>query len=100
MVAGELCYFMSYMFTYGYWHKSFIVFDDLIFFLKDDGQQVYIMKSILMGFEIVSGLWVNFRKSTVVGLGQLHNGKECAEVFGCSMNWLPIDYLGIILGSN
>ncbi|XP_026396487.1 uncharacterized protein LOC113291135 [Papaver somniferum] len=52
-----------------------------------------------VSFETISGLKVNFRKSTIVGLGQMHNGEFCAYLFGCSSKNFPMNYLGIPLGS-
>ncbi|XP_026400275.1 uncharacterized protein LOC113296156 [Papaver somniferum] len=73
--------------------------DDLIVFLKDDEEQIQNLKHILTAFELISGLKVNYRKSTIVGLGQLHNGGICAETFGFSSSNLPMNYLGIPIGS-
>lgn len=68
-------------------------------FLDDNELQVQYLKNILLAFESVSGLRINFRKSTMVGIGQLHNGEMCADLFGCSLSQLPLNYLEIPLGS-
>ncbi|XP_026380197.1 uncharacterized protein LOC113274957 [Papaver somniferum] len=73
--------------------------DDLLVFLKDEEEQIHNLKHILLAFEIISGLKVNFRKSSIVGLGQLHNAEVCAKIFGCNTSLLPMNYLGIPLGS-
>ncbi|XP_026409864.1 uncharacterized protein LOC113304960 [Papaver somniferum] len=58
--------------------------DDFIVFLYDNETQVQNLKNLLIAFETIYGLKVNFKKSTIVGLGQFHNGDACAEIFGCS----------------
>lgn len=73
--------------------------DDIIVFLDDNETQVQNLKSILMAFETISSLKVNYRKSTIVGLGHLYNGDVCADIFRCSSTNLPMNYLGIQLGS-
>ncbi|XP_026410707.1 uncharacterized protein LOC113305930 [Papaver somniferum] len=69
--------------------------DDLIVFLNDDESQIKNLKCILLAFKNISGLKVNFRKSTIVGLGQIHNGEVCADLFGCSSTNFPMNYLRI-----
>ncbi|XP_026383814.1 uncharacterized protein LOC113279336 [Papaver somniferum] len=70
--------------------------DDLVVFLNDDELQVQNLKHILTVFEMISGLKVNYRKSTMVGLGQLHNGEVFADSFGCSSSQLPMNYLEFV----
>ncbi|XP_026410627.1 uncharacterized protein LOC113305846 [Papaver somniferum] len=74
--------------------------DGLIVFLDDTPDQVSNLKNIIFSFELISGLKVNFRKSTIVGIGTDHNGADCARIFGCSLSQWPLNYLGIPLGCN
>ncbi|XP_026445035.1 uncharacterized protein LOC113345474 [Papaver somniferum] len=78
-------------------HLQFV--DDLIVFLDDSEEQVANLKNIFLAFEIISGLKVNFRKSAIAGIGVDHNGASCADIFGCSLATLPINYLGIPFSS-
>ncbi|XP_026433836.1 uncharacterized protein LOC113331332 [Papaver somniferum] len=55
-----------------------------------------VLPSIIVNYQ---GLKVNYRKSAVVGVGDEHNGAECAIAFGCQLDTFPLIYLGIPLGS-
>ncbi|XP_026410319.1 uncharacterized protein LOC113305513 [Papaver somniferum] len=73
--------------------------DDLIVFLDDNCEQVNNLKNVLLGFELVSGLKVNFQKSALVPVGDAVNASDGAVIFGCSITSFPMKYLGIPLGS-
>ncbi|XP_026451585.1 uncharacterized protein LOC113351892 [Papaver somniferum] len=73
--------------------------DDLIVFLDDSCKQVNNLKNVLLGFEHVSGLRVNFQKSALVSVGEAVNAMEGAVIFGCSITTFPMKYLEIPLGS-
>lgn len=73
--------------------------DDLIVFLDGDVEQIQNLKNILLAFELISGLKVNFKKSVVAAVGNVLNTAECALLFGCPMISFPMKYLGIPLGN-
>lgn len=73
--------------------------DDLIVFLDNDVEQIQNLKNILLAFELISGLRVNFKKSVVVVVGNALYTAECALLFGCRMTSFPMKYLGIPLGN-
>lgn len=73
--------------------------DDLMVFLDDSTDQVTNLKNVLFAFQLISDLKVNYRKSAIAGIGDENNGLECADVLGCDLLSLPINYLGIPLGS-
>lgn len=72
--------------------------DDLIVFLDDNVEQIQNLKNILLAFELISGLKVNFKKSVVAAVGNALHTTECALLFGCPLTSFPMKYLGIPLG--
>lgn len=54
---------------------------------------------MLLDFELISGLKVNFRKSAVVDVGNAENVAESASIFGCLIAYFTMKYLGIPLRS-
>ncbi|XP_026396803.1 uncharacterized protein LOC113291493 [Papaver somniferum] len=59
--------------------------DDIVVLLNDEVDQVLNLKNILLSFELISGLKVNFRKSAIVVVGNAQNAVECAASFCCSL---------------
>ncbi|XP_026419594.1 uncharacterized protein LOC113315541 [Papaver somniferum] len=78
-------------------HLEFV--DNLIVFLDDQVEEIQNLKNILLSFELVSGLKVNFKKSAIVAVGNAVNIEANAIIFGCPITTLPMKYLGIPLGS-
>lgn len=68
-------------------------------FLYDNCEQVKNLKKIVLGFELVFGLKVNFKKSAFVPVGNAVNVVESATIFGYQLTSLPMKYLRIPLGS-
>lgn len=58
------------------------------------------IRCILMGFQVVSGLKINFSKYEWVGIRDVEHQPNLAEVMGCKSSNLPIKYLGLPLGAN
>lgn len=59
------------------------------------------MKSILRGFEMVSGLKINFFKSSLIGVNVREDFMEMACNFlNCSRGSVPFNYLGLPVGAN
>jgi len=59
------------------------------------------MKSILRGFEMVSGLKINFLKSSLIGVNVREEFMEMACKFlNCIMGSIPFNYLGLPVGAN
>jgi hypothetical protein len=59
------------------------------------------LKSILRGFEMVSGLKINFWKSSLVGVNVSHDFMRMASAFlNCRVSSLPFKYLGLPVGAN
>lgn len=70
--------------------------DDTILLFQDDLEQARNAKRILIMFQIMSGLKINFHKSEMVRVGMEHDKiKLFEEIFTCGRGSFPIKYLGI-----
>jgi hypothetical protein len=70
--------------------------DDTIMFMKHDLEKAKTTKLILLAFEQLSGLKINFHKSELYCFGEAKDQThEYAELFGCNQGEFPIRYLGI-----
>ena len=63
-------------------------------------EQILNLHCILIWFQLVSGLRVNFTKSSILPVGHLDNIHLLAGVLGCNIDAFPITYLGLPLGAN
>lgn len=74
--------------------------DDTLIFIPTELEKLQNLKRVLCCFELISGLKINFSKSSMVGLqvstGFLSPGAEC---MGCKTDSPPIKYLGLPLSS-
>lgn len=71
---------------------------DTLLFLKADKKMILSLKWILLCFENLSGLKINFDKSEMVALNlDDSEGQELASLLGCKVVELPIMYLGVPL---
>ena len=57
-------------------------------------------EALLVCFEAVSGLKVNFTKSALILVGDVDKLVELADILGCRMASLPLKYLGLPLGAS
>nr|XP_023874649.1 uncharacterized protein LOC111987174 [Quercus suber] len=73
--------------------------DDTLIFCDADLDQILILRMILIWFEVVSGLKINFGKSELVPVGAVHNIELLLIVLGCKQGTLPMKYLGLPLGA-
>lgn len=75
--------------------------DDTILFCNNDRVELANIKRILRCFQLMSGLKINFSKSSICGVKLCDQAvKELALVMGCKIEKLPIKYLGLPLGAN
>nr|KYP72703.1 Transposon TX1 uncharacterized [Cajanus cajan] len=75
--------------------------DDTIFIGEANLDNVKTMKVILRCFELVSGLKVNFAKSSLGGVGvNTEVMISYAEQIHCKLSPIPFQYLGIPIGAN
>ncbi|KAL4351250.1 hypothetical protein GQ457_06G036320 [Hibiscus cannabinus] len=73
--------------------------DDLIIFCRDNESQIRNIVRILRGFELVSGLQINLRKSKLLGINVEESLVDSwASIFHCKSEKLPCLYLGLPLG--
>ncbi|KAL4295459.1 hypothetical protein GQ457_12G031020 [Hibiscus cannabinus] len=73
--------------------------DDLLVFCEASGSQVLAVKRVLRVFELASGLRLNLKKSKVFGMNvDQEILLSWANSIGCSMGFLPTEYLGLPLG--
>jgi len=72
--------------------------DDTILLMEDDLEEARNLKLVLVAFEKLSGLKINFHKSELFCFGEAKGkGKEYVELFGCVEGSFPFKYLGIPL---
>ncbi|KAL5184207.1 hypothetical protein HKD37_17G047952 [Glycine soja] len=75
--------------------------DDTIFFGEATLENVQVLKAILRTFEVVSGLKINFAKSSFGAFGKDDQWRQmAANYLNCSQLALPFVYLGIPIGAN
>ncbi|XP_058216715.1 uncharacterized protein LOC131327580 [Rhododendron vialii] len=75
--------------------------DDTILFCNNDLEEMGNIKRILRCFQLMSGLKINYSKSSVCGVKiQREDVQALAQVMGCRVESLPIKYLGLPLGAN
>ncbi|KHN19285.1 hypothetical protein glysoja_012205, partial [Glycine soja] len=75
--------------------------DDTIFFGEASMKNVKVLKAILRTFEVVSGLKINFAKSSFGAFGRDDQWRQMAATYlNCSQLALPFVYLGIPIGAN
>lgn len=80
-------------------HLQFV--DDTMLFCKNNLEELKVIKGILLSFELMSGLKINFAKSQICGIGiSEEEMKTFADVFKCKVVCLPIKYLGLPLGAD
>ena len=70
--------------------------DDTILFMEHDLEKARNMKLLLLAFEQVFGLKINFHKSELFCFGEaLNDHEQYMRIFGCLTGDFPINYLGI-----
>ena len=75
--------------------------DDTIMFCHPDIHSLVNIKKTLIIFQLISGLQINFHKSSIMGI----NIENCwllsaAETLHCKVGHFPISYLGLPVGGN
>jgi hypothetical protein len=75
--------------------------DDTLCIGKATVDNLWAVKAILRGFEMASGLKVNFWKSCLVGVNVSNEFLIMASNFlNCRIGMLPFKYLGLLVGAN
>jgi len=72
-----------------------------MFFCEESYTNVVTLKAILRGFELASGLKINFHKSKLTGINFRRNALDCyAKSLNCVQMGIPFKYLGLEVGGN
>jgi len=75
--------------------------DDTLLFCEAEVSQLCLIKKLLLSFQSLSGLAVNYKKSAFIVLGKDDVwAQNTADMLECTWVQLPILYLGIPLGEN
>lgn len=75
--------------------------DDTLCIGKASVQNLWTMKAILRGFQMVSALKINFSKSSLVGINVSEDFMAMAcDFLNCSAGSIPFKYLGLPVGAN
>lgn len=75
--------------------------DDTLILSEKSSANVRTMRAVLILFEALSGLKVNFSKSQLVGVNVSDSWlSEAALVLSCRVGCLPFVYLGLSVGGN
>ncbi|GKV39565.1 hypothetical protein SLEP1_g47323 [Rubroshorea leprosula] len=70
--------------------------DDTVILGKANGENIFTVKIILRWFELMSGLRINFRKSSIVEFNVAQRWlTEAASVLRCGVGEIPFVYLGM-----
>ncbi|KAF5480799.1 hypothetical protein F2P56_001512 [Juglans regia] len=71
---------------------------DTLIMCEADQAQLRVVKALLLCFEVVSGLKVNYDKFEFVPIGKVQDIRELAGILSCKIAYLPMTYLGFLLG--
>jgi hypothetical protein len=75
--------------------------DDTLCIEEATWENLWVLKAILRGFEMVSGLKVNFWKSNILGVNVPIEFMQAASTFlNCRVGSVPFKYLGLPVGAN
>ncbi|MCH84208.1 RNA-directed DNA polymerase (Reverse transcriptase), partial [Trifolium medium] len=75
--------------------------DDTLCVRKATVENLLTLKAILRGFEMVSGLKVNFAKSCLLGVNIYLSFMRSTSIFlNCGLETVPFRYLGLSVGAN
>ncbi|CAL1404024.1 unnamed protein product [Linum trigynum] len=73
--------------------------DDAIIFCDASEEEVFHLTAILLWFQNITGLKVNFDKSKLFPVGEVEYMDRFAQILGCDWQFLPTIYLGLPLGA-
>ena len=80
-------------------HITHLLFaNDTLVFYRDFSEEMVHLSWILLWFEAISGLRINWEKGTVLAVGGVENLDELALELGCKTWSLSTTYLGLPLG--
>jgi hypothetical protein len=72
--------------------------DNTLLFLEATYHKIHVLRWLLIGFENLSGLKINYNKCEMIPLNITEEmGTHLTSLFECKVGHLPITYLGIPL---
>ncbi|XP_058774729.1 uncharacterized protein LOC131649001 [Vicia villosa] len=75
--------------------------DDTLIICEKLWSNIWTIKGLILLFESMSGLKVNYLKSSLVGINvSQHWIMEAANILNCGISSLPLSYLGLPIGEN
>ncbi|XP_026456729.1 uncharacterized protein LOC113357517 [Papaver somniferum] len=74
--------------------------DDTLFFSNDSPDQIQVIRATLIWFQLCSGLGINPSKSSAISIGNTSCNEIVNLILGCSIEELPINYLGMPTGGS
>ena len=74
--------------------------DDTLIFCEPVAEQISYIRVILVLFEAVSGLRVDWGKGSLFPVNEVQQIQNLANILGCRVDQMPTTYLGMPLGSN
>jgi hypothetical protein len=106
-LTGLMCKAVSNNAFHGYKVGNNVMFhtlqfaDDTIITGEDTWDNLWLIKTVLRSFELVSGLKVNFHTSKLYGINLDDNFLRAASSFlNCEVESIPFRFLGIPVGAN
>ncbi|XP_058724719.1 uncharacterized protein LOC131596153 [Vicia villosa] len=75
--------------------------DDTIILGNGDEQNLWCLKAILRGFELMAGLKINFSKINIVGINLCEDYIQMSSTFmSCGIGVTPFKFLGVMVGDS
>ena len=94
--AGHIKGVVGHLIPGGVSHLQYA--DDTLLLFQPDLHSVASVKAILLGFELMSGLKINFHKCEVLPMGlDAADGRRIADLLNCKVGKMPFTYLGLPL---
>ena len=92
--AGHIKGLISHLIPGGVTHLQYA--DDTMLLFEPDDHSIATIKLLLIAFEILSSLKINFLKSEVITIGMDdHEGRRVTNLLNCKIGKFPIKYLGL-----
>ena len=92
--AGHIKGLVGHLIPGGVTHLQYV--DDTLLMFRPDLQSIASVKAILISFELMSGLKINFHKCELIAMGvEPDEGSRIADLFNCKVGKFPFTYLGL-----
>jgi hypothetical protein len=92
-VAGHIKGVISHLLPGGVTHLQYV--DDTMIMIENDDNSINNLKFLLICFELLSGLKINYHKSEVIVMGvDSHEQFRVAHLLNCKEGEFPFKYLG------